>query len=156
GAPPPRAGPRGLGGVLDPHLRAGARRRVRGLRGAPCDSRAGAGAATDPRRRCAGIAPGASARRQCGRGLSVDTAAARIGGRMPDRPLISVLVPVYNEAGTVRTLLERVMAVPLRKEIIVVDDCSTDGTREVLTDFQASARDTAENRFVFAFHERNM
>jgi dolichol-phosphate mannosyltransferase len=41
-------------------------------------------------------------------------------------------MPVYNERTTIRELLERVLAVPLRKEILVVDDGSTDGTNELL------------------------
>src|SRR5262249_22526543 len=39
---------------------------------------------------------------------------------------------VYNERRWVRALLERVQSVPIPKEIIVVDDCSTDGTRDIL------------------------
>src|SRR5580765_5218620 len=70
-------------------------------------------------------------------------------------PRLSVLVPVYNEAGTVRTLLERVMAVPIAKEIIVVDDCSKDGTRQVLEELRAAVPDTPENRLVFHFHDVN-
>ena len=69
--------------------------------------------------------------------------------------LLSVVVPVYNEVGTVSTLLKRVMAVPLPKEIIVVDDCSTDGTDQVLADFRKATPDTPANRFVFLRHERN-
>jgi len=45
---------------------------------------------------------------------------------------LSVLIPVYNERHTIETILDRVHATPLRKEIICVDDCSTDGTRERL------------------------
>lgn len=45
---------------------------------------------------------------------------------------LSVVMPVYNEAGTVREILDRVVAVPVEKEVIVVDDGSTDGTREIL------------------------
>ena len=41
---------------------------------------------------------------------------------------ISVVIPVYNEERTIREIVEQVQAVPLDKEIIVVDDCSTDGT----------------------------
>jgi len=45
---------------------------------------------------------------------------------------LSVVIPVYNEVATVREILERVLAVPIAKEIIVVDDGSTDGTRDAL------------------------
>ena len=44
----------------------------------------------------------------------------------------SVIVPCFNERQTVNELIDRVHAVPVDKEIIVVDDCSTDGTRELL------------------------
>ena len=48
--------------------------------------------------------------------------------------LISIVVPVYNEAGTVRQVIDRLLQIPLPapREIIVVNDGSTDGTREVL------------------------
>lgn len=46
---------------------------------------------------------------------------------------ISVVIPVYNEIGTIEELLNRVKSVPLDKEIIVVDDRSTDGTMEWLS-----------------------
>lgn len=45
---------------------------------------------------------------------------------------VSIVIPVYNEAATVERLLRRVAAVEVRKEVIVVDDGSTDGTRELL------------------------
>jgi glycosyltransferase involved in cell wall biosynthesis len=45
---------------------------------------------------------------------------------------LSVIIPVYNERHTLRKIIERVRAVDIPKEIIVVDDCSTDGTRELL------------------------
>src|SRR5512136_2581647 len=45
---------------------------------------------------------------------------------------LSVLIPVFNEEGTVKDLLDHVLAVPIEKEIIVVDDCSTDKTWSVL------------------------
>jgi glycosyltransferase involved in cell wall biosynthesis len=49
---------------------------------------------------------------------------------------LSVLIPVYNEQGAVQELLERVAAVPVDKEIVVVDDCSGDGTWDVLQDLR--------------------
>jgi glycosyltransferase involved in cell wall biosynthesis len=48
------------------------------------------------------------------------------------QPKLSVVIPVYNERPTIEELLRRVQAVDLEKEIIVVDDGSTDGTREFL------------------------
>ena len=46
--------------------------------------------------------------------------------------MLSVIMPVYNEHRTLREVLERVLAVPVPMEIIIVDDGSTDGTRELL------------------------
>jgi dolichol-phosphate mannosyltransferase len=54
-----------------------------------------------------------------------------------DSPLLSVLIPAYNEAATVDELIRRVQAVSVAKEIIVVDDGSTDGTREILAGLAA-------------------
>ncbi len=48
------------------------------------------------------------------------------------RPKLSVVIPVYNEADTIQEILRRVAAVRIDKEIVVVDDFSTDGTRDVL------------------------
>jgi glycosyltransferase involved in cell wall biosynthesis len=45
---------------------------------------------------------------------------------------LSVVIPVYNERDTVSMIVDRVQAVQVDKEIIIVDDYSTDGTREVL------------------------
>ena len=51
-------------------------------------------------------------------------------------PLLSVVMPAYNERDTIDEIVRRVLAVPLRIELVVVDDGSTDGTRECLVDLQ--------------------
>jgi glycosyltransferase involved in cell wall biosynthesis len=53
----------------------------------------------------------------------------------PDLKL-SVVIPVYNERRTIQAILQRVLAVPVPKEIVVVDDFSTDGTRELLQEIE--------------------
>jgi dolichol-phosphate mannosyltransferase len=47
-------------------------------------------------------------------------------------PLLTVIVPVFNERATIEKLLGRVIAAPYHKQVIVVDDGSTDGTSEIL------------------------
>jgi glycosyltransferase involved in cell wall biosynthesis len=47
-------------------------------------------------------------------------------------PLLTVVMPVYNEAATVREIVERVLVVPVRVELIAVDDASSDGSRDLL------------------------
>ena len=41
-------------------------------------------------------------------------------------------MPVFNEAKTIREIIAKVQAVPLEKELVIVDDCSTDGTTDIL------------------------
>jgi glycosyltransferase involved in cell wall biosynthesis len=53
------------------------------------------------------------------------------GGPLPD-PLVSVVMAVYNEMATLPEIVRRVLAVPLRLELIAIDDASTDGSRELL------------------------
>ena len=72
---------------------------------------------------------------------------------MQSPPLLSILMPVYNEAATINEILQRVETVDLgdvRKELIIVDDFSTDGTREILK----SLND--EGRYRVYFHSQNM
>lgn len=49
---------------------------------------------------------------------------------------LSVIIPVYNEESTLRTIVGRVAVVPIPKEIILVDDCSRDASREILELFE--------------------
>jgi len=51
-------------------------------------------------------------------------------------PLLSVVMPVYNERETIEEIIGRVLKVPVRVELIVVDDCSKDGTRDILQNLQ--------------------
>jgi len=51
-------------------------------------------------------------------------------------PLLSVVMPVYNERSTIEEIVRRVVAVPLRIQLVVVDDGSSDGTREILARLQ--------------------
>ena len=62
---------------------------------------------------------------------------------------VSVIVPVYNEAAHVEELLRAIQASPARKEIILVDDGSTDGTRQKLQSLPAM------DDVTILFHERN-
>lgn len=61
---------------------------------------------------------------------------------------LSVIIPVFNEVSTLMQVLERVRAVEIDKEIIVVDDCSVDGTRELLSGLN-------QPDIVVVFHECN-
>ncbi len=60
---------------------------------------------------------------------------SKLRGKLSD-PVLSVVMPAFNEAGTIEEIIRRVLAVPLRTQLIVVDDCSTDGTRDTLTRLQ--------------------
>ncbi|MBV9124926.1 MAG: glycosyltransferase family 2 protein [Planctomycetes bacterium] len=56
----------------------------------------------------------------------------------PEGFKLSVVIPVYNERPWIEELIRRVQAVPVPKEILLVDDCSTDGTREILQAMKAA------------------
>jgi glycosyltransferase involved in cell wall biosynthesis len=68
---------------------------------------------------------------------------ARLRGRTPlsrDELRLSVLVPVYNERQTIELILDQIHAVPVPKEVICVNDFSTDGTAEILERLAATGR----------------
>ena len=62
---------------------------------------------------------------------------------------LSVIIPVYNEAATIKDILEKVKAVNIEKELIVVDDFSTDGTRDTLKEI------AGKYNLKLIFHEKN-
>jgi glycosyltransferase involved in cell wall biosynthesis len=64
-------------------------------------------------------------------------------------PLLSVVMPCYNERETIEEIVGRVLAVPVRTELIIVDDGSTDGTRDQLTALQQ------KHQFKLVFQPRN-
>ena len=64
-------------------------------------------------------------------------------------PLLSVVMPIYNEKHTVEEIIERVLKVPLRVELIAVDDCSTDGSRDIVAGL------AARHGFKHILQERN-
>jgi glycosyltransferase involved in cell wall biosynthesis len=91
------------------------------------------------------------ARREWIIGVLGETLARRMGVyRVPPELVLSVVIPVYNEIRFLPEILRRVRATPIRKQIILIDDCSTDGTRELLREWQ-----TSEPDLTILFHERN-
>lgn len=69
---------------------------------------------------------------------------------IPAGLVLSVVIPVYNERDTLHLILDRVRAVKIPKQIILVDDCSKDGTRELL---QKMAQEQTD--LTIAFHDVN-
>lgn len=49
---------------------------------------------------------------------------------------LSIVIPIYNEETTLATIIDKVLATPYEKEIILIDDFSTDGTREILKEYE--------------------
>lgn len=68
---------------------------------------------------------------------------------------LSVVMPVYNERNSIAKIIERVLRLDLDKELIVVDDGSTDGTREVLEELSNGSGALGSNGFRVIAHDRN-
>lgn len=79
---------------------------------------------------------------------------------LPEFHTLSVIIPVYNERPTVMKLLRQVARQPLslQKELVIVDDFSTDGTREFLreTDLQGLLGGNGANTVKLVLHDKNM
>ena len=75
--------------------------------------------------------------------------------KLPDGFVLSVVIPVYNERNWLHEILKRVRALPIRKEIVLVDDFSRDGTREMLQELQAQPQDDPMNKLSIQYHDRN-
>ncbi len=67
------------------------------------------------------------------------------------KPSFSVVIPCYNEVNTVSDIVKRVLDVDIVDEVIIVDDGSTDGTRDVLAEIEAE--DNCKVKIIY--HERN-
>ncbi len=83
-----------------------------------------------------------------------ETACRQLGFyAIPADLLLSVVIPVYNEEQTLREIVASVRSVPIRKEIILVDDCSQDASYEIMEQLRTEEDD--ENRIKAVFHDRN-
>jgi glycosyltransferase involved in cell wall biosynthesis len=74
---------------------------------------------------------------------------------IPDNIRLSVVIPIYNEEKTLRHLVERVREVPIRKELVLVDDCSADRSREVMKELAEEAAGDDFNQIRTLFHSVN-
>ena len=87
-----------------------------------------------------------------------ETACRQMGiYAIPDDFVLSVVIPIYNEERTLRTLIDRVRAVPIKKELVLVEDCSKDRTRDILKQLETenAANPDPMNSFRFNYHEVN-
>ncbi|MFO1093938.1 MAG: glycosyltransferase family 2 protein [Planctomycetaceae bacterium] len=74
---------------------------------------------------------------------------------VPEGFLLSIVMPVYNEQESLPKILERVRAVPLRKEIVLVDDCSRDGTRDMLKQYETGNSNDPLTSIAVYYHDVN-
>lgn len=87
-----------------------------------------------------------------------DVACRQLGFyAIPPEMRLSVVVPVYNEERTLRAIVDRIRAVPVRKEIILVNDCSRDGTSSILAELRREAElsPDPENLLIITEHPVN-
>ena len=85
-----------------------------------------------------------------------DSACRQLGFYViPSDMRLSVVIPVYNEEKTLRVLVDKVRQVPIRKELILIDDCSKDRTRDVLKALEAEGGQDDFNKIRIFFHDVN-
>ena len=85
-----------------------------------------------------------------------DSACRQLGFYViPGDMRLSVVIPVYNEEKTLRVLVDKVRQVPIRKELILIDDCSKDRTRDVLKALEAEGGQDDFNKIRIFFHDVN-
>ena len=88
------------------------------------------------------------------RELIGDAACRQLGlYPLPDDFVLTVVIPVFNEEHNLRTILSRVVAVPINKQLIVIDDCSRDRSWEVM---QSLARELTDDRNQFDLHRHEV
>lgn len=84
-----------------------------------------------------------------------DAACRQLGlYELPAKFLLTVVVPIFNEEHNLRTILERITQVAIPKELILVDDCSRDGSLELMKSLAAELQN-ATNSFQIAHHDVN-
>jgi glycosyltransferase involved in cell wall biosynthesis len=64
---------------------------------------------------------------------------------------VSIIIPIFNEVTSIGEILSRVKRTPYEKEIVLVDDCSTDGTRDILHAMEREDKTCCK----FVYHEKN-
>ena len=74
---------------------------------------------------------------------------------IPESLCLSVVIPVYNEQSTLRELVEKVREIPIRKEILLIDDHSEDGSRALVTELARAYGADEDNRVRGFFHAEN-
>jgi glycosyltransferase involved in cell wall biosynthesis len=85
-----------------------------------------------------------------------ETVCRRLGLiELPAGFKLSVVVPVFNERTSIREILRRIQSVRIPKEIILIDDFSTDGTRDILREIEREQQTEDSTEIRVLFHERN-
>jgi glycosyltransferase involved in cell wall biosynthesis len=64
------------------------------------------------------------------------TPVTKVNKNISDKNTVSIIVPVFNEKDTIKQIIDTILSTPCKKEVIVIDDGSTDGTRDILNKFK--------------------